>query len=284
VSFASDGYFETLGIGFLRGRGFSRLEDDGGAPVAVVSESTARSIWPTGDPLGKYVTLPYGFLKVKDFQVVGVVKDTRFAVITEVDPSHVYLPRGAFQKLSGLVVRIRGDRNKAMAAIESAVESVDPSLLPSLDIVSLEAGPVALQRGFFRILAAFAGILTLLSLTLAGVGIYGVMAFLVSQRTREIGIRMAMGATPRAVLRSIVMQGLRPVFVGMVVGLAAAIRVISLAAASGPAKGLNLFLHTLIDPALFGALALMLAIAVLASVVPARRAARVDPAIALRHE
>jgi ABC-type antimicrobial peptide transport system permease subunit len=110
------------------------------------------------------------------------------------------------------------------------------------------------------------------------------MAFLVSQRTREIGIRMAMGATSRVVLRSVVIQGLRPVLVATVVGLCGAVRVLMLAEASEVSKALNLFSGASFGPALCGALALMLAISVLASAIPARRAARVDPVVALRHE
>jgi hypothetical protein len=183
---------------------------------------------------------------------------------------HVYLPTHtslAPGRLFGgsLVFRIRANRDKALAAVQSAVESVDPSLLPGLDLVSLEDGPVALQRGFFRVLAAFAGTLTLLSLTLAGVGIYGVMAFLVSQRTREIGIRMALGATSRSVIKSVVVQGLRPVFVGTLVGLAGSAWVTKLAWASEGAHVLGLYSHPFSDPALYGELALVLAIAVLAA-------------------
>ena len=285
ASFASDGYFEALDIRLLRGRGFTRQESDGGAPVAVVSQSTAGRVWPNEDPIGRHFTVPGAPLKVKDYEVVGVVTDTRFVAISQIDPLHVYLPNGALPRmLGGVVFRIRGDRGKALEAVESAVESVDPSLLPGMILFSFEAGPVAVQRGFFRVLAVFAGVLTLLSLTLAGVGIYGVMAFLVSQRTREIGIRMAMGATSGEVLRSVVIQGLRPVLVGTLVGLAMAIRVVTLARADGFAKALNLFSRASFDPALFGALSLMLAIAVLASAIPARRAASVDPVVALRHE
>jgi predicted permease len=285
TSFASDAYFETLGIRLLHGRGFTRQEADRGAPVAVISESVARRFWPNQDPLGKYFSLKPTFLKVNDFEVVGVAKDVRFAKITEIDPLHLYLPTGAIPRLlGGPLFRIRGNRDKALEAVRSAVESVDPSLLPSLDLVSLEDGPVAMQRGFFRVLAAFAGTLTVLSLALAGVGIYGVMAFLVSQRTREIGIRIALGATSRSVLKSVVIQGLRPVFMGALVGLAGSAWVTRLVRASEEARMLGLSARTFSDPALYAELALVLAIALLASVVPARRALRVDPVVALRYE
>jgi len=286
VSFASDQYFETLGIRLVRGRGFTRHEAEGGAPVVIVSESTARRLWPGGqDAIGQVLSLDRKFTpltKFTDLEVVGVTLDVRFAKITEVDPLHLYLPAGAANRLlGGLVLRIHGSRDKALAAVEAAVESVDESLLPGLEMVNLEEGPVALQRGFLRVIGVFAGVLTLLALTLAAVGIYGVMAFLVSQRTREIGIRMALGATPRTVLRHVVIQGLRPVFVGIVVGLGAA------AALSGPVQRVVVapgIFPQWGTPVLVAELALMLAIAVLASVVPARRALRVDPAEALRHE
>jgi predicted lysophospholipase L1 biosynthesis ABC-type transport system permease subunit len=254
--------------------------------VAVVSESTTRRVWPNEDPIGKHFSVQL-LDKVTNYEVVGVAKDVRFATITQVDPLHLYLPTrtSPVPLLSrSLLFSIRGNRDKALAAVQSAVASVDPGLLPRLDLVSLEEGPVALQRGFFRVLASFAGTLALLSLTLAGVGIYGVMAFLVSQRTREIGIRMALGATPSLVIKSVVIQGLRPVFVGMLAGLAAAAWVTKLEWAADVAPGAGLYSRTFSDPALYGELALVLAIALLASIVPARRALRVDPMEALRHE
>jgi len=285
-SMASDSYFETLGIRLLRGRTFTHQEADIGAPVAVVSESTTRCVWPNEDPIGQHFSVRL-LDKVTNYEVVGVAKDVRFAAITQVDPLHLYLPTktSPVPLLSGwLLFRIRGNRDKALAAVQSAVASVDPGLLPRLDLVSLEEGPVALQHGFFRVLASFAGTLAVLSLTLAGVGIYGVMAFLVSQRTREIGIRMALGATPRVVIKSVVIQGLRPVVAGMLAGLAAAAWVTKLEWASDVARGAGLYSRMFSDPALYGELGLVLGIALLASIVPARRALRVDPAEALRHE
>jgi hypothetical protein len=286
VSFASDAYFETVGIRLLRGRGFTRQEASQGAPEAVISESTARRLWPSDDPLGHHFTTERGkFLKFSEYEVVGVARDVRFVNITELDPLHVYLPSGSAQRMmGGLLVHIRGNRDRALAAVGSAVESVDSRLLPSLNLMSLEDGPVALQRSFYRVVAAFTGTLTLLSLTLAGIGIYGVMAFLVSQRTREIGIRVALGASSGVVINHVVVQGLRPVFAGTLIGLAGAARVAAWARASGVGGQLNLFAHTFSDPVLYGELALVLAIAVLASIIPARRAMRVDPVVALRHE
>jgi putative ABC transport system permease protein len=190
-----------------------------------------------------------------------------------------------------LLFRIRpgpAGRDKALAAVQSAIASVDPNLLPTLDVISLEEGPVALQRAFFRVVAIFPAVLTLLALALASAGIYGVMAFLVSLRTREIGIRMAMGATSRVVVRSLLIQGLRPVFAGILTGLAASIPVSALMRAKGsvpPSYGDSMRLAARIsDPLVYAEVALVLGMAVLASVIPARRALRVDPVVALRHE
>jgi predicted permease len=285
-SFASDGFFETLEIPLIRGRGFTRQEAYGGAPVAVISESAARRCWPAEDPVGRRFSLNLPFQGASTLEVIGVAKDVRFESLTEIDPLHVYLPNrvGPFPRVfGGLVFRIHGNRDRALAAVQNAVESVDPSLLRSLDMVSLEDGPVAVQRGIYRVLGAFAGVLTLMSLAMAGVGIYGVMAFLVSQRTREIGIRIALGATARTLLNSVVIQGLRPVFVGSLLGFALATVVTAAIRAKGalpPGMASNAFG----DPALYGELAVVVAIAVIASAIPARRALRVDPTVALRYE
>jgi predicted permease len=285
TAWASDAYFETLGIPILEGRGFTRQEGDGEAQVAVISESTARRLWPGEDPLGKRLTLELTGT-FTDYPVVGVAKDVRFTVITQIDPVLVYLPYGATSRFfrGGFLFRIRGNRDKALAAVQSATESVvDPTALATLDVVSLEDGPVAIQRGFLRVLAAFAGTLTLLSLSLAGVGIYGVMAFLVSQRTREIGIRMALGATSRAVIRNVMLQGVWPVLMGTLVGVAGSIALERTPVLQGT-RQFSLSPPTFSDPLFYVELALVAAIALLASLVPARRALRVDPVVALRYE
>jgi macrolide transport system ATP-binding/permease protein len=280
---ASDRYLETLGVRMLLGRSFTRQEARQKAPVAVISASTGRHFWPGEDPLGKHFSLDLdNNNKLTDFEVVGVAGDARFANVTEADESHVYLPL-ADGHAGGIVFRIRGDRGRALAAVRSAAGSVDRSLLPSLDMVSLEEGFVALQRGLYRVATSMAGVMTLLSLALAGVGIYGVMAFLVSQQTREIGIRVALGARSRLIVKNILRQGLRPVLIGMAIGFAlgAAANVIERATEPFP----DTLARTIFgDWSIYGGLAMMLGIAVLASVIPARRALRVDPAVTLRHE
>ena len=287
ASYASDAYLDTMGIPILLGRGFTRQEADRGTPVAVISESTARRFWPAENPLGRHFSLDLEFRnRFTDFEVVGVAKDVRFFNIARLDPLHVYLPAGSQAISTGaLVFHLRGDRDKALAAVQSAVESLDRSLLPGMTIFNIEEGPLAAQRSLMQVTETFAGVLTLLSLALAGVGIYGVMSFLVSHRTREIGIRIALGATSRIVLSSVMLQGLRPVIVGTLVGFGASIAADSLVRAAVEIPGsANLFSATFGDPAVYAELAFVLAIAVLASVVPARRALRVDPMVALRYE
>jgi len=293
TSFASESYFDTVGITLLRGRSFTRQEDDQGVSDAVISESTARRLWPGQDPLGQRFELEIP--TPTNYEVVGVVKDVR-TIITELDPTHIYVLPGSqfgpqFRSQGDLIFSTRGNpanRDKTLIAVQSAIASVDPSLLPTLDVTSLEDGPIATQRGLLRLVTIFPAILTLLSLTLAAAGIYGVMAFWVSQRTREIGIRMALGATSRIVFNSIVGQGSRPVCAGILMGLAASIPVAAIMRAKGivlpGSEDSTRLVARLTDPAVYAELALVLAIALLASAIPARRALRVDPVVALRHD
>ena len=281
VTDGSDGYLETLGVRLLRGRSFTRDEAKQKSHLAVISESTARHLWPREDPLGKHLSLDLNSQnQFTDFEVIGVANDARFADITEIDELHVYLPS---MEVGGLLFRIRGDRGRALAAVRSVVQSFEPSWLPSLDMVSLEDGFVAVQRGTVRVEAFLAWVIAMASLAMAGLGIYGVMAFMVSQRTREIGIRVALGATSPLVIKTILVQGLRPVLVGLAGGfvLGAAVNVIERASDPFPDQLARTIFG---DWSIYGGLVLMLAIAALASVIPAKRALRVDPAVALRHE
>jgi predicted permease len=297
VTYESDGYFETMGIPILRGRSFTRSEADRGAPVAVVSESTAKHYWPGLNPLGQHFSL--GELstinggsrvawqdKFKDYEVIGMARDIRFRDVAVNDPSHVFLPLGVLTQGAingGLVFRIAGDRGKALAAVQSAVEAVDRTLLPDMQVMSFEEGPVTMQRDVDRLVVSVIGIVLLISLILASVGIYGVVAFLVSQQTKEIGIRIALGATSRTVIRNILKQGLQPAFFGVVSGFAASAAFDAWDRSQQPFP--DTLLHSLFgDPWMYAALALLLGLAVFAGILPARRGSRVDPVIALRCE
>jgi putative ABC transport system permease protein len=300
AGFASDTYLSTLGIPLLRGRNFTAREATEGGTVAVISESTARHFWPNGDAIGKHFELdmdPAFRHQLADFEVIGIAKDVRFDNPTRIDPSHVYLPAGVpgGERVAGahgpglleVLVRIRGPYMRALAIVETTVGALDRDMLPSLRLINLEDGEIRPQRTMSELLAMVVAILAVLAVTLAGIGIYGVIAYLVYQRTREIGIRMALGANSRAILSSVVLQSLRPVFAGTILGLMVS-------------AGLSSVLHlTLLfpgsmdllygvpfyDPITFGGLfCFVQGVAALASAVPAWHALRVDPMTALRYE
>ena len=298
ASYASEGYFETLGIPLLRGRLFTLEEAHSNARSAVISESTARRFWPDADDvLGKSFSLDVDFRgTLEQFEVIGIVKDVRFANLTRLDPAHVYLPAGANERGSrafengsflDLLVRVQGDRRRALAAIETTVASSDPNLVPGLRLINLEDGMVRVQRTLSRTCAMLTATLAMVALTLAGIGIYGVIAHLVTQRTREIGVRLALGADTAAVWRDVILRGLRSVVVGILVGLATAAGLSALLHQTLIFPGSMDFLYgvSFYDPITFASLvAFVAAVAVAASAVPAHRAMRVDPAVTLRYE
>ncbi len=287
VSYASDGYFDALGIGLIRGRLFTPREADSGARIAVVSESTARRFWPGVNPIGQRVRLDLQFKNsFTEFEVVGVVKDVRFANPTRVDPAHVYMATTSADPYP-MLVRVEGDVPSAEAAVRGAVANVDRTLLPSMLLVTLEDGPLQIDRSLANLLADLGGILALLATLLAAAGIHGVMAFLVSQRAAEIGVRMALGATSGGVLSGVVLKGLRPVFAGILCGAAAAGALSWLLhGVLGSPEMMDVFYGVrFYDPVTFlGVPLLVLVVAAVASLIPAQRALRVDPMIALRYQ
>jgi predicted permease len=280
-------YFETLGIPIVRGRTFSRQESETSAPVAIISESTARCVWPGEDPLGKHAKLDLTFHgKWVEFEIVGVAKDVRTANLSRIDPAYFYLPTGLPQRNS-ILIRTVDDAKNTRAAVRASLEALDKTLAPSLSMGSLEEFVVSKQRLMAKTYAMFAVMLASLALALAGVGIYGVMSYLVSQQVREIGIRMALGATASNVVASVVREGLRPVFLGAVAGLvlAAGVSTILRATLIFPGTTDMLFGVSVFDPLTFlGLSAFLSLVAIVASAIPARRATKVDPMVALRYE
>ena len=287
ASYASDTYFDTLGIPMLRGRTFTRREAESSSHVAVISESTTRRFWPGENPLGKRFKLDLDFRgKLTEFEVVGIAKDIRFANLTRIDPTHVYVPTDA-KNFYAILFRSQGDPETAMASVRDAVQAMDRSLLPSLWLRTIEKGPLHVHKSLAQTYAMYAGILTFLALTLAGLGIYGVMAYLVSQRTSEIGIRMALGAAQKDVVRAIVVNGLQPVFVGVLLGIvgAAGVSWALHATLVFPGSMDVLYGVPFYDPQTFlGLTCFLIVVATIASYVPARRAVRIDPMMALRYE
>jgi macrolide transport system ATP-binding/permease protein len=287
AGYASDNFLATLGIGLLRGRNFTQQETRTGAHVAVISAATAHLFWPNEDPLGKHFELDMHFDgKLTEFEIIGVVKDVRFANLTRIDPARVYLAADPALILP-VFFSFRGDPQTALAGMWIRLRAFDSDLLASVSIWNVDAMLLDPQRTLARALATLAAILALLALSLAGIGIYGVMAYVVSQRTQEIGIRIALGATAGRVLKRIALEGLRPVLIGMVVGLAGG-------------AGLSLLLHhtlafpgsvdflygvSFYDPFTFFAITIFLiVVSLVASLGPALKAIKVDLLVALRYE
>lgn len=286
AGYASETYAGLIGIPLVRGRNFLPAEVAVNAPVALISEATARRFWHNRDPLGKQFTLDMNWKGMfRSFEVIGVVADVRFGNLTRKDPAHVYLAGTGGNP--GILLRLRGARPQAEAALLATMESADRSLIDDPRLINLDEGFVSGMRSLSRSLAGFATVLAVLAMALAGIGIYGVVGYLVGRRTKEIGIRIALGATGAGVLRNVVLQSLKPVSTGILCGIAMA-------------AGLSALLHqTLIfpgsmdlfygvpfyDPVTFAALFCFVALlTTAASLAPARRALRVDPTIALRYE
>lgn len=288
ANYVSPGYFATLGIPLVRGRGFTPQEAEELLPVVIVSESTARQAWPGEDPVGKHLKLAPPFRDRsdwKEYQVLGVAKDVRFFNLTRIDPAYVYLPTNSTEPSSVLLRASRSPRD-TLASVRASLGDFDRTLLPKLELVSLDKFKDT-QELLPQAAAIFAAILALLALTLAAVGIYGVMAYLVTQRTREIGIRLAFGASKNDVLRLLVRQGMLPVSVGAGCGLAVstAISGVLRAILIFPGSYDLLFGVSAFDPATYlGLTAFLASVALLACFVPARLAMRVDPMVALRYE
>ncbi|HKP87819.1 MAG TPA: ABC transporter permease, partial [Blastocatellia bacterium] len=276
----SPDYFRTMNTPVLKGRQFSPQDTPDATRVVIVSESTARQFWPGEEALGKRMKLGGLNSDAPWLSVVGVVKDVRQFDL-DIDPKpQIYFPytQMTYSYLAprDLVVRTNVDPLSLAAAVRSEVWAIDKDQ-PVSNITTMNeilSGSVAKQRFNTLLLAIFAGV----ALVLAAVGIYGVISYSVTQRTREIGIRMALGADSRDVMRMVVGQGFALVSVGVAIGLASAFVLTRLMQSL-------LFGVSATDPVTFISISIVLvAVAMLASYVPARKATKVDPMVALRYE
>ncbi len=273
----SPSYFQVMGMQVVQGRNFGEQDKRDGLPVAIVNETMARRFWPNEDPIGKRFTFGDTAPQANWLTVVGVVRDSRRQGLDAPIRMESFLPH-AQRPLRAMEVVLRTSDDPLVMArsARSAVWSLDRDL-PVSEIETVEhmlEARVAPRRFNLLLLSLFA----LVALLLAAVGIYGVMSYSVTQRTREIGIRVALGAQTRIVLKLIIGQGMRLALLGVGIGLAAAVALTRLMV------GL-LFGVSATDPLTFGAIALLLAgITLLACYFPARRAAKVDPLVALRYE
>src|SRR5262245_8153864 len=297
-NFVSPTHLATLGVPLLRGRNFSEQEANAGAPVVVVSESTAHKLWPQlkdpGAAIGKLIGIGAAALKADadnmqaktdgglvtnnfpQYEVIGIAGDARSGRVTEPDDTFLYMPLKPDSAIGEyLIVRTLGDPGSVMAAVRGEAGALDPRLKVALQRT---AENLELQIVPFRIAGSIAAALGLIALFLAAVGLYGIMSFVVTQRTREIGIRLALGAEPRAVVALFVRQNLRLIACGVALGLTGGAGISRLLAAA-------LVDLSPLDPLAFGGVSIGLTlVALLACYIPARRATKVDPMVTLRSE
>jgi predicted permease len=271
-TYISEGYLDAMGIELVDGRGFTRADDENGPRVMIVNQRFAGRFWPGESAVGKTVRTAG-----EDWEVIGVVETGKYLSLGEDPTAFMYFPdRIMYRSDRVIVARASGDPQLALQRIQDVVRRIDPDL-PVYDVRSMEDHMgIALLPA--RLGGSVLGIFGLLGLTLAAVGIYGVMAYSVSQRKRELGIRVALGADRSSVLKLVLSEGMRLAIIGTVIGLAGAL------GASRLVAGL-LYNASPLDPIAFTAVPLtLLGVAALAVYLPARRAARVDPIGALKSE
>jgi putative ABC transport system permease protein len=270
----SGGYFEAVRTPLLSGRTIDEKDIAGGAPVAVINETAAKHLFPGQNPVGKHIANSRDMLQR---EIVGVAADVKFNALNVASVEEMYLPMAQVPwPNTTLLVRSQENSQTLVAAVRAKIAEVDPSL-PVAGISSMEEvvdASVAQPKLTMQFVGVFAGF----ALLLAAIGIYGVMAYTVSARRQEMGIRVALGAGPRDILRLVVGQGMCMALIGVVLGVVASLALTRLLASL-------LFGVSAADPLVFSIAAVVLGgVAFLACYIPARRATRVDPIIVLRYE
>jgi macrolide transport system ATP-binding/permease protein len=267
------GYFRAIGA-TVRGREFDSRDTAEAAPVVIVNETLARRLWPEGDAVGHHVRVP---LKAPGplYRVIGVVRDAKYRTLTEPQSPFFYLAvTQSLRPRVTLAVRTAGQPAAMAPAVRAVLASIDPRV-PVYGVRTL-ASLVERSLAARRLAARLLGLFGLIALAVAGVGVYGTLAFTLTRRSSEIGVRLALGATSRDIVRLVVASGLYPVIAGLTIGAG-----LSLVAAR--LVGRFLFGVTPTDPVTFAGVCLLLAVvAGVASYVPARRATRLNPANLLR--
>jgi putative ABC transport system permease protein len=275
---ASEDYFQTMGIPLVKGRYFDARDTAEAPGVAIISEALARKYWPDEDPVGKRITFEGGQQQPRYREIVGVVGHVRNESLEGESRGQYYVPYAQRPTSSDLflVVRADGDPSTLAPLVRGRIASVDKDL-PVYKVTTMEklVSDSLAQRRFSMFLF---GVFAALAMALAVVGLYGVMSYGVAQRTHEIGLRMALGAQGRDVLRMVVGQGMVLVAIGLGLGLVGAFLLTRLMTSL-------LYGVSAADPLTYAGIALLLsAVAFLASYIPARRATKVDPMVALRYE
>lgn len=268
----SPSYFETLGVGLLEGRGFNRMDEQNNTHIAIVNEAMARRFWPGANPVGQHF---YG-LSTEPQEVVGVVRDFCTTMPGVMDGPFFYLPTSIENDAANTVlVRTDGAHAVTGNVLQDLIKSIDANA--SVRIRTIDQN-INQRTTPMKLASILSSILGLLALGLVAIGVYGVLAYVVSQRTREIGVRIALGAESRMIQRQMVGEGLRVIMVGVGIG-------ILLAALGSQVLRNAIFGLGTLDPITFLSVTLLLlAASALACWLPARRAAKVDPMEALRNE
>ena len=282
VDFVDAGFFRVVGIPIVRGRPFTQDEERRGSPVAIVSEAAARALWAGRDPIGQLVQQSAEpprdsrLARARTARVIGVSRNAVSGWIgTGLERPVVFYPASADSAGANVLARVTGDAKQAQRRIDLDVSAVDPRAINEIHTLD---DYLAVQRWPFRIFSWLSAAIGALALTLTVIGIYGVLSYLVAQRTKEIGIRMALGASVGVVVGKVLRQSLRYAVVGIAAGSVLALGVSKVFASV-------LVIVDTFDPAGYAwGIAVVLAACVAAAWAPSQRAARVNPVEMLREE
>jgi predicted permease len=274
ASMVDEHYFSTMGIPLVSGRNFTRRDDETGSRVAIVNQHFAQHYWPNADVLGKRFRVEKNWI-----EIVGVSKTSKYIFIAEPPTDFVYIPyRQRPSQAMTLVAQSSGDPADLAAPLRDVARGLDANM-PAIGVRTMEALYRMRAISIFNVLVTTVGAMGLMGLALSIVGLYGLVAYAASRRTREIGIRMAIGATAPTVLRMVLRQGVALAVAGLVVGLGAAVGAGQLLSAAFPSGDDQRDIVSLVLVA-----PVVLAVTILATYIPARRASRVNPTDALRYE
>ncbi len=289
-TFVSPEYFSVLDIAILRGRAFTSAERAPNLSLAIVSETTARALWPSADAIGQVIHLDPNArtdagqaeepqLDSRTFTVIGVARDVGGFRIAPFTKAVVYVPTSAAMAHTALIARVHGDPEVARQTLLNRLTTIEANSQIGTMLWVTRMETYFLQLGFW-----FTVVLGGLALTLTLSGLFGVLSYLVEQRTKEIGVRMALGATMQDVARLVVTQSIPPVGLGLVIGGGSAAALAALLLAMPGAAGIGTIVHVL-DPVAYAVSAfIIVAACLMAAAIPAARAARLDPTVALRQE
>jgi predicted permease len=269
-------YHETMGINIVEGRGFTEQDRQGSLPVVIINEALARRLFPGEKALGRRVTLK---TNSPGMEIIGITRDTKLHDLTEAPVPHFDVPalQRGYDFYTNIIIRTHAPASSLTTAVRSELLRLDPTLdLRDITLVSTQIGE---SLSATRVASTLIGVFGIVALLLASIGLYGVMAWIVGSRTKEVGIRMALGAQRGDVLRLVLKQGLVLTIAGVSVGLVAALIATRLIDTQ------QLYQVRANDPITFLGIALLLIfVSLLACYLPARRATKVDPLVALRNE